>query len=1042
MGDCRPISLDFWGKRNMQFNSIFAVLLESHADNLLDRLHDTPTPMGSLAVLTMADHAGPSAPGAARTVHPFFTANRVAPSDASREAPQRDTAPGKSLDDTSDARPQDEGKPKKRGRPKQRTEANPSLPGDSEKEKPRAKKRTKGAPAGNIMKHFECLDGGNSTAAALETRHTAAETGASDEHGPQDVAAPPTPLAHTAPSALNADNVSNPKKIMMFNPKTGTIGSPPKPKVLKTGPRPEASERTSPTDTGIKSPSKLVRILYGADDASRTRIGQKVNAILEGSAKMKSPRTPRKKAAQRGDPSPRNKKSPAKITHPFFSGKGKLRGPSSSLAESLSNAASQPPQPKRQTIQSSTPCSPKKIRTGVSSNNTKPISQFSVKSMGLKFPGSKPAGWPWKDMVHVRGGGADHSLDYAPSSHSIPLRKSKGRAVRLSLHDSLIDIVTRRMDVPGHAEAVRNANSDDFLPPPTELRLPTKHFESGTKLQLRVLPELVCSSKILPNGNTKGSKKSDAKGRVADDLNIAVHPRQLLRLFDQIRSSLSAFDRADCDNVSWAQKYAPVCAAEVIQPGQEAFFLREWLQALVVQSVDTGSGIAGDERTGKDKDGKTNAAPPKKKTKKRKKLDDFIVSSDEEASQMEEVSDNEHDWTPSGKFGIVKKTVIRAGAKEHKNPSRLTNAIVISGPHGCGKTAAVYAVAKELDFDVFEINSSSRRSGKDVDDKIGDMLNYHHVSHQNDPRERPAAKERDAEAQHAEDELAKEIASGKQKTMASFFAKKSAPAKKAVTAPPAVSKPAAPKKVKRDQPKGQKQSLILLDEVDILYDEDKQFWAKVIELIVKSKRPFIMTCNDETLLPLHSLNLHGIFRLSPPPTDLAVDRLLLIAANEGHALRREPVEALYVARNYDLRAATMELNYWCQMGVGDRRGGFDWFYPRWPKGVDLDENKEVVRVVSEDTYQLGMGWLGRDVVVDRQTAIEEEILRQSWDLWDFDTGCWQDSTDFLAWAEGVAKITTEHSNRLATLGIYDAFTDALSAADICSSASFAHGNEV
>jgi DNA polymerase III delta prime subunit len=608
------------------------------------------------------------------------------------------------------------------------------------------------------------------------------------------------------------------------------------------------------------------------------------------------------------------------------------------------------------------------------------------------------------------------------------------------------------MSIPAIAEAVRNLDSDEFLPPPTELRLPTKHFESGSRLQRRILPELRCSAKALANGKAKGSKKAlGAMDMVIDDSGLAAHPPQLIRLFNLLQSSLSAFDRADCENTYWAQKYAPVCAAEIIQPGQEAFYLKEWLQALVVQSVDNGTGPGGDDATCKDKEKKGSAEGPKKRGRKRKKLDDFIVSSDEEADLMDEVSDTEHDWTPSGKFGIVKKTVIRAGdlkAKEQKDSARLTNAVVISGPHGCGKTGAVYAVAKELGFEVFEINSTSRRSGKDVEDKIGDMLRHHHVRGEKGATNKPPAKKDDAEAQASEDEVTKDIKSGKQKTMQAFFTKKSiAPTTKPAKAHRASSNNSAPKtparkEAKKDVQKGQKQSLILLDEADILYGEDKQFWAKVIELIVKSKRPFVITCNDETLVPLHNLSLHGIFRLSHPPTDLAVDRLLVVAANEGHSLQREAVEALYVARNYDLRAATMELNYWCQIGVGDRRGGFDWFYPRWPKGVDLDENNEVVRVVSEDTYQLGIGWFGRDMIVDQHTSVEEEIIQQSWDLWSLDAGQWQDSSDFSGWTSSLDKATAEPRSRLEVLAMFDTFTEAMSAADIYSLKSFAQFNEV
>ncbi|KAJ9150862.1 ATPase family AAA domain-containing protein 5 [Pleurostoma richardsiae] len=231
--------------------------------------------------------------------------------------------------------------------------------------------------------------------------------------------------------------------------------------------------------------------------------------------------------------------------------------------------------------------------------------------------------------------------------------------------------------------------------------------------------------------------------------------------------------------------------------------------------------------------------------------------------------------------------------------------------------------------------------------------------------------------------------------------------------------------------KGQKQSLILLEEADIIYEEDKQFWTVVIGLIAQSKRPFIITCNDENLIPLQSLSLHGIFRFSSPPVEIAVDRLLMIAACEGHALRRDAVEALYQTRKHDIRACLMDLNYWCQIGVGDRKGGFDWFFPRWPKGIDLDEDSNVVRVVSEGTYLTGMGWLDRDSIPSDGDELwtEEELLQQAWDFWRVDLGDWQDSLDMESWVEhlNVSLISTTRAN---VLEVYDEFADDMSAADL------------
>jgi sorting nexin-8 len=220
--------------------------------------------------------------------------------------------------------------------------------------------------------------------------------------------------------------------------------------------------------------------------------------------------------------------------------------------------------------------------------------------------------------------------------------------------------------------------------------------------------------------------------------------------------------------------------------------------------------------------------------------------------------------------------------------------------------------------------------------------------------------------------------------MNSFFKQKSrAPtSKKASSGAEKEVKPAS----------GKKQSLILLEEVDVLFEEDKSFWSGVIALMSQSKRPIVLTCNDESRLPLDDLSLHAIFRFRPPPLDLAVDYMLLLAANEGHALDRQHITDLYIVLQRDLRKTIAQLDFWCQMAVGSRRCGVDWLVNRPPPPGPGDP-ASFPRTVSSGTYMQGMGWFSSDIFVLEHDHYEKrsQLMMDCLDQWHIGLMDWHEN---------------------------------------------------
>lgn len=821
---------------------------------------------------------------------------------------------------------------------------------------------------------------------------------------------------------------SKPKRILRLNPKTGTIGSPPSKKKDSRAEIPLKPARISP----LKIPrSKIVIFQYGSDTNLPVELGSKIEQILQGTE------TAANFASKKPSPSriPMSRKvvgaNTAAPPHPFFLSKPTTKAQPVQEVTSLPSNVTSFARPK----------SPRRPPPKTSASTFSGFGGFGGSTAKLsRFPGAVEPAWPWKGMTHVRGHDETLNLPKMPddSDHQLKTKKSKYQAIDVSAAEDVIAAMATELLIGPVVKSIKDINIDEYPKPPSCLRIPDRHFAPGSDLQERVRREL--KTRFPLSNVNEGESSSEDDIRVHGP-KTQIHPA-LTTTFATIATSLSAFDQFRCETQSWNHKYSPKATAEVLQTGPEAQILKNWLQSLTVMSVETG---VGDRSRSRASSTSRRSVVPGKRKAKSKKLEGFVVSSDEDDGDMDEITEPEDGASPGGNDGLRKKTVVRAGNTAAKGSTRSSNAVVVSGPHGCGKTAAVYAVAKELGFEVFEINSGSRRTGKDIMEKVGDMTHNHLVqsSHNQAP-----AQPVDEDTRRIEDALEDDLISGRQGTMNSFFKPKEPTKPKPKSKKPDITTP-QPEATKsstapKAPPKQQKQSLILFEEVDVLYEEDKNFWATVIALIVQSKRPIIMTCTDESTVPFDSMILHAIIRFTPPPTDLATDYMLLVAANEGHIIRRNAVKSLYESRQQDLRASLTELNFWCQFAVGDFKGGLEWLYPRWPPGVDLDDHGRTVRVISDGTYEAGMGWLSRDFLKDHlsQLDIEEETLHEAWDEWGLDIGDWHSSLDITSWANKRQSQSTGPGDNATSLGIYGDFLDAMSAADICSGGAFTPDNKV
>lgn len=204
---------------------------------------------------------------------------------------------------------------------------------------------------------------------------------------------------------------------------------------------------------------------------------------------------------------------------------------------------------------------------------------------------------------------------------------------------------------------------------------------------------------------------------------------------------------------------------------------------------------------------------------------------------------------------------------DSRDSSKLPGKIVIlEGPCGTGKTMAVYAICNELGFNVIELNASNKRTGKRLLQELQEATQSHQV--------------RKRESQ----------------TFQTFFQSQTIESKE------------------------NEMSLLLIEDVDLVFEQDDGFINALLQLTSTTKRPIIATTTDYSSSFIQKFfGTYEFIHFLPLSSFSIATWLQIVFLVEGSYVSRNEIGSLLEFNKGDVRKTLLQLQFWVQSGGQMRR---------------------------------------------------------------------------------------------------------------------------